>query len=201
MHKRIDRRTGKARILLGALALLGVAGCSGGDSSTGQGSENGQNSPRAATPRTASSSPPPVITTAKSTSGTNLKVEINRLSADSSGFTVLRWTLTNTGGERFQPAERYGTTRYTDRAIGGWYDGEAAPGVELVSKQEGQRYFSLVDADGTCLCARITTERHFMAPEESATFFNTYYLPPELQRVTVEIPGFEPIQDVPIEHP
>lgn len=150
-----------------------------------------------------SPSPLPVAAIATPTEGQQLRVEVNDLRADGHGLAVLRFTVANTGSQPFT-LDRTLSDPNRGPAVG--YDffscEMAASGVTLATGQE--RHHPLYRTDGEsryCMNARWGGQNAGTAvePGHSLTLFATYVLPDDVHSVTVEIPGFEPAPDIPVQ--
>lgn len=177
-----------------------IAGC------TREGSP--QAGPTSPQPRGTISVPPgspaplPVAATAAPAEGQQVKVEINDLRADSRGLAALRFTVTNEGSEPFDVQEL--TDEERDPAVGfEFFSCRKAPsGVTVVDPEAEQRYHPVFRFDGNtrhCLNTRFSFPQ--VNPVEQGrqlTLYTAYVLPSDVQSVTVEVPGFEPVEDVPV---
>ncbi|GAA3725827.1 hypothetical protein [Salinactinospora qingdaonensis] len=59
-----------------------------------------------------------------------------------------------------------------------------------------------MDTETHCLCSGDTKPPEFAAvvgPNEEVTYWSMYSIPEDVTEVTVEIPGFEPVEDVPVQ--
>lgn len=121
--------------------------------------------------------------------------KVNALDQTDNGFTSLAWTLVNEGTETITLRANVVGDTYL-------YNGQPFSGITILDESEQNRYHPLMDEDGGCLCSGgegsppefvtvVGGNRH-------ATYSSMFQLPEEVDAVTVEIPGFEPIEDVPV---
>ncbi|MQA85140.1 MAG: hypothetical protein GEV03_11065 [Streptosporangiales bacterium] len=147
-------------------------------------------------------SPPPlpVAATAAPAEGQQVKVEINDVRADSRGLAVLRFTITNEGPQPFDVQNL--TDEERDPAVGfeHFTCRKAPSGVTLVDPEAKERYHPVLRFDGDnryCVNTRFSFPK--VNPVERGrrlTLYTAYVLPSEVRSVTVEVPGFEPVEDV-----
>ncbi len=126
--------------------------------------------------------------------------DVNQLQqAETGGYTSLTWTLKNNERGRFTISD-FSHETYT-YGIKGMTE---ASGVALVDQESGTRYYPLKDDSETevCLCSGTQRSAKFqgsVSDGEQATYWAAFSLPEDLSTVTVDIPKFEPIEDVQIE--
>ena len=115
------------------------------------------------------------------------KVVINSLSRGSDTVT-LKFTLIN--GAPTQLSMFYELTG------SGYRGGSDASGVTLVDTVSKKKYFALADTDTTCICSRDIDN---MAPNtQDALWVKFPAPPPSVTKISVNIPHFIPLDDVPI---
>ena len=123
-------------------------------------------------------------------------IEIRELKRSGTGnYTQLVWTLNNSSPTPIRLAEFQNRTyNYSGSTSGS--------GLVLVDKATGFRFHPYLDSDLDCVCAGaehapkvfdLVTE-----PGTQNTYWASYQLPPDVETVTVEIPGFLPVKDVPV---
>ncbi|WP_147280050.1 hypothetical protein [Marinitenerispora sediminis] len=123
-------------------------------------------------------------------------IEVNALDRSTTGeYTQLVWTLHNESDTRIR-LQDFGNRTYL-------YPGSTlGSGLVLIDEEHGIRYHPYIDADQDCLCAgsdyvpskfQLTTH-----PGTQNTYWASYQLSEDTDTVTVEIPGFLPIADVPV---
>lgn len=119
---------------------------------------------------------------------------VNALDRSAAGFSVLAWTLLNEGTGTIPTAWFY--------SVAYLYSGVPFSGITLLAPEQGLRFYPLMDADQGCLCsAGYGNPPEFVGRVGSnsySTYWSTYLLPEDVETVTVEIPGFAPIEDVPV---
>jgi hypothetical protein len=69
-------------------------------------------------------------------------------------------------------------------------------GIHLIDEANKKKYFVLRDTNGTCVCSRDIV--NIAAGSQSLLWAKFPAPPDEVQKITVEIPHFPPIEDVPI---
>ncbi|WP_155988897.1 hypothetical protein [Nocardiopsis sp. CNT312] len=79
------------------------------------------------------------------------------------------------------------------------YTGPYYSGIALVDDNY-RRFHPLRDSDGSCVCSGATSSnfKSYVRLNEQATYWSLYSIPEDIETVTVEITGFEPIEDIPI---
>ncbi|MFC7329797.1 hypothetical protein [Marinactinospora rubrisoli] len=123
-------------------------------------------------------------------------IEINALDRSASGrYTQLVWTLHNRADE-YISLNAFENTTY-------WYPGATnGSGLVLFDEENEIRYHPYIDTEQDCVCAGAdhapTRFRLFTQPGTQNTYWASYQLSEDTDSVTVEIPGFLPIQDVPV---
>ncbi len=71
-------------------------------------------------------------------------------------------------------------------------------GVHLIDEANNKKYFVVKDSEGDCICSR---RIEGIQPWSQKALWAQFPAPPdEVQNITVEIPHFPPMQDVPISH-
>lgn len=184
------------------LAVLALAtGCTRENPPPGGGQPDPTARPTISVPQ-GSPSPLPVAATATPANGEQLQAEINDIRADGEGLAVLRFTVTNTGSQPFD-MDRSLADRNRDPAVGyDFFSCELAVSAVTLSAGE-ERYHPLYRSDGNrryCMNARWggQTAGGVVEPGQSRILFATYILPDDVRTATVEIPGFEPVEDLPV---
>jgi hypothetical protein len=117
------------------------------------------------------------------------KVEITELKRSGDALT-LRFRMINQGNKKFDFSYDYG-----DGSVGAG-DYNSIGGVHLLDEKNRKKYLVMRDEKGTCVCSRGLKG---IEPEKSAMLWARFPAPPDgTQKVTVVIPKFLPIDDVPI---
>ncbi|MEV2277959.1 hypothetical protein AB0I72_20470 [Nocardiopsis sp. NPDC049922] len=123
----------------------------------------------------------------------NLIAEVHWAERDDSGsFLSVTWSIENIGNGQ------EGLAWLRDGAY--LYDGQGFSGVSTVDPGEGTRYHPVMDGTGSCLCSGERNNEFIAAlnPGEQVAYWSLFSVPADLDSVTVEIPNFDPIEDVPI---
>lgn len=69
-------------------------------------------------------------------------------------------------------------------------------GIHLIDSTNKKKYFVVRDSDGACLCSRAIAN---IPPSSQSMVWAKFPAPPDdVQKVTIEIPHFAPLEDVPI---
>ena len=157
----------------------------------------------ATTVTTATTAPPPAqpaVATAAPTAGaiagtdgerSGAHIDITELKRTSGGTLNLKFVLSNNGSDRF--------------GMGGDYFGDKdvsrdsyrdLSGIHLLDATNKKKYFVVTDSEKKCVCSKN------VADIEQGSKVNLWAKfpapPPEVTKVTIEIPHFQPIDDVPI---
>ncbi|WP_306369181.1 hypothetical protein [Nocardiopsis sp. CC223A] len=123
----------------------------------------------------------------------NLTAEVNQAENNSQGNLLsVTWSIENTGTERVVLTWLEGKT-YT-------YSGANYAGVTITQSNGGTRYHPVMDGSGECLCSgdNSSTFRERIEPGEKISYWSMFSVPTGVERISVEIPGFDPIEDIPI---
>ncbi|MDS1270941.1 hypothetical protein RIF23_11590 [Lipingzhangella sp. LS1_29] len=125
--------------------------------------------------------------------GTLVEVKSLERSA-SNGFTSLTWSVINNTTGSLDTADFMGDAfSYSDRGFGG---------IILVDESTETDYHPIMDSEGSCICSGDQRPSEFRSPvgsNETVSYWNLYSIPGDVDAVTVQVPGYEPIEDVPIE--
>jgi hypothetical protein len=118
---------------------------------------------------------------------TATRVVINALKREGDTVT-LRFTLYNDSTAALDTGSRFNGADYA-----GYRN---VSGVNLVDTASKKKYFVIADTDRTCLCSQGVDD---IAPRTSAALWAKFPAPPaNVQKITVEIPHFLPLDNVPI---
>ena len=73
-------------------------------------------------------------------------------------------------------------------------------GVTAFSPNEGTRFHPVMDSNAECLCSGdISLEfKAEIDPGEKIAYWSMFPIPDNIDTIDLEIPGFEPIEDIPI---
>lgn len=122
-----------------------------------------------------------------------LIAEIHQAENNEAGNIVsVTWSIENAGRERVV------LTWLHDRSY--TYSGQYFAGTTAMSDTTGTRYHPVMDSAGECLCSGNTVNdfKERLEPGEKVDYWSMFSIPDDLDTVTIEIPGFEPIEDIPI---
>lgn len=142
----------------------------------------------AAAPATAAA-PAPAAAVVSPTDGDipGIRVAINELKRTSGGVT-LKFTLYNDSDKEFDIYNKFTEDPYRGyRNLGG---------VHLIDAASKKKYFAVADSDRNCLCS----DNVQAIPKGTSVALWVKYppVPDDVQRITVQIPHFIPMEDVPI---
>ncbi|WP_193374024.1 hypothetical protein [Nocardiopsis salina] len=81
------------------------------------------------------------------------------------------------------------------------YSGDYYSGVTIVDPETDTRYHPLMDQAGECVCAGNTSGRFFnqVVAGGYSPYWSLFSTPSDVETLTLEVPGFEPIEDIPID--
>jgi len=159
-----------------------------------------------ATVQSTSAAPPPATTssaaaapaaTAGSIASTEgetpgLRVDITELKRTSGGTVNLKFVLVNGTDKAFGIANHYlGDSHVSSDSYRG------VSGVHLIDPVNKKKYFVVADTEKNCLCSKDVQD---MAAGGKVNLWAKFPAPPpEVQKLTIEIPHFAPIDDVQIQ--
>ncbi|GAB2490110.1 hypothetical protein [Nocardiopsis aegyptia] len=122
-----------------------------------------------------------------------LTAEVNEAERDESGALLsITWSISN-NGDSTEPLVWLRDRSYS-------YSGPNYAGVTSRSNESGTRFHPIMDGNGACLCSGPTSNdlAQQVSPGEKVSYWSLFSVPSDIESVTVEIPNFEPIEDVPI---
>lgn len=158
-------------------------------------SQPASTTPTTPVPATTSSAPvaaapAAVIASTESDQG-GVRIDITELKRASGGNVNLKFVITNNGDKDFQMSGY----RLADQEVNTDY--RAVSGIHLVDPVNKKKYFVVRDADKNCLCSQDIAE--IKGGGSRATLWAKFPAPPpEVQKITIQIPHFQPIDDVTI---
>ena len=81
------------------------------------------------------------------------------------------------------------------------YNGDYYSGVTVFDPETETRYHPLMDQAGDCVCAGNTSGRFFnqVVAGGYSPYWSLFSTPSDVETLTLEVPGFEPIEDIPID--
>jgi len=120
---------------------------------------------------------------------TGTKVVITELKKGGSTVT-LKFTIYNNSNADLNTGGRFKADGYKDNG------GRSFSGLHLIDSVSKKKYFVVADSDGNCLCSEHVDD---IKPKTQISLWAKFPAPPDnIQKITVEIPHFIPIDDVPI---
>lgn len=117
------------------------------------------------------------------------QVIINSAHRDSNGLLTVIWTLKNNSGNDFSMIGAFQNYYHYSGADG-------VQGVTVVDEKGKVRYNPLEAPDGHCTCTEFTvggTDDTVKAGKQ-LMFYDTYAVPKNVSKVTVEFKGYEPVK-------
>lgn len=123
-----------------------------------------------------------------------LTVEANAVTRNDSGNLVsVTWSIENATDDYVQMTWLHDQS-YT-------YSGPYFSGVTAINSSSGTIFHPVMDGNGECLCAGNTSGSFFneVAPGGKTTYWSLFSTPSDVETLTLEVPGFEPIEDIPID--
>lgn len=121
----------------------------------------------------------------------DVKLEVTGLKRTSGNTLTLKFTIINDSSEAMDFSYDFG-----EEGKYGTIDFNSVGGVNLVDAAGKKKYLVLRDSDGKCVCSRSLKD---VQPGSRANLYAKFPAPPEsVEKITVEIPHFIPMDDVPI---
>lgn len=106
---------------------------------------------------------------------------------------TLKFTIYNNSNAPLYTGSRFKGDGYKEDGVGASRSFSAIHLIDGVSKK---KYFVVADSEGACLCSAGVDD---IAAKTQVSLWANFPAPPEnIQKITVEIPHFIPIDDVPI---
>lgn len=70
----------------------------------------------------------------------------------------------------------------------------------MADPDEGTRYHPIMDENGSCLCSGSISNDlvQNLGSGDEVAYWSLFSVPDDIDSVTVEIPNFDPIEDIPI---
>ncbi len=116
-----------------------------------------------------------------------VRVEVTELKRGSGNTVSLKFVLINDADENSD----------TSRKLGGLTHGYNVSGVYLVDAVNKKKYLVVVDSEKKCLCS--DKLEYDVKPKSRLNLWAKFPAPPaEVQKVSIVIPHFSPVDDVPI---
>lgn len=123
----------------------------------------------------------------------SLTAEIHLAERDESQKLLsVTWSVENSGDGQVS------TLWLRDRSYS--YSGQNFAGVTALGSDQETRYHPVMDGEGACLCSGSISNDlvQNLNSGDKVAYWSMFSVPGDLDAVTIEIPGFEPIEDVPI---
>lgn len=142
----------------------------------------------AQTPPPAAAAPaPPAVVASTDGEQTGVRAEVTELKRGSGGTVTLKFTLINDSDQPYRMSDRLGGLSY----------GNNVSGVHLVDAANKKKYQVILDTEKKCLCSNgLETD---IAAKSRINVWAKLPAPPEdVQQVSIMIPHFIPMDDVPI---
>lgn len=118
------------------------------------------------------------------------RVEITELKRLSDNTLNLKFALVNDTSDRHSFSYDYGDRQYST------IDFNTVGGVNLVDGANRKKYFVVRDSENNCLCSRGLKD---IPPNSRGNLWAKFPAPPDdVQKISIVIPHFGPIDDVPI---
>jgi len=190
---------------IGTLALLGLLvifwGCAKKEETTPSSSNNkpAQTAQTTAENASAAASPSaPATTTAPSAAAiatadgekAGTRVEITELKRSGDNNLTLKFAIVNDGSDRLSFGYDYGDPQHNIK------DFSSIGGVTLVDGANKKKYFVVRDTEDSCLCSRDIKD---VTAKSRVNLWAKFPPPPDdVQKISVVIPHFGPLDDVPI---
>jgi hypothetical protein len=120
---------------------------------------------------------------------TGTKVVITELKRGGTTLT-LKFTIYNDSATDLNVGGRFNAPDYKDNG------GRSFSGVHLIDGVAKKKYFVVADSDGNCLCSEHVDD---VKAKTQVSLWAKFPAPPDsVQKITVQIPRFIPVDDVPI---
>jgi hypothetical protein len=126
-------------------------------------------------------------------STTSLIAEVNLIERNEAGNIVsVTWSIENQGSERVVLTWLRGRSYI--------YSGGNYAGVTVTDGEGTSRFHPVMDSLGECLCSGKNSNsfKERLEPGDKVAYWSIFSLPEDIEEVTIEIPRFEPIEDIPI---
>jgi hypothetical protein len=183
---------------LSLLAVLSLVSCSKQEENkptSGQTTPATASSPGRAdaspTPATTSTSSAPAIATADGETP-GVRAEVQELKRGSDNTLTLRFAIVNNSDKTIEFGYNFGDEANHIK------DYNSIGGVNLIDSVNKKKYFVVRDTESNCVCSR---NLNAVPGRSRANVWAKFPAPPDdVQKISVEIPHFGPLDDVPISH-
>jgi hypothetical protein len=119
------------------------------------------------------------------------RIDVTELKRASGGTVSLKFTLTNGGSDVFGTASAY----FGDKEVSA-DEYRDVSGIHLIDPVNKKKYFVVVDSGKHCVCSKGIPD---VKAGEKLNLWAKFPAPPaEVTKVTIEIPHFQPMDDVTI---
>lgn len=127
------------------------------------------------------------LATTESEQNPDVRLEVRELKRTSGGTVTLKFTIFNDSSEQFLISDQLGGITY----------GYNVSGVHLIDANGKKKYQVVVDSEKKCLCSNDLAYQ--MEPNAKLSLWAKFPAPPEsVNNVTVVVPHFIPMEDVPV---
>jgi len=160
----------------------------------------------APTATTASGPPPAIVNTTNTAAAPAVSAPGGIASADgeTNGVKVVVQELKRTSGGTL--SLKFAITNGSEKSVGSGYefadkdheiiDHGSVGGVQLIDEAGKKKYFVVRDTEGKCVCSQKIKD---VKPGETENFWARFPAPPDtVAKITVIVPHFQPMDDVPI---
>lgn len=169
--------------------------------------ETASSSPAPVTTTTAPTPPPAIVNTTATTATAPAAAApggIASADGETGGVKVVVQELKRTSGGTV--SMKFSIANGSDKPVGGGYeygdrdheilDHSTVGGVQLIDEAGKKKYFVVRDTGGKCVCSQGIKE---VKPGQTENFWARFPAPPDtVQKITVIVPHFQPMDDVPI---
>jgi len=105
------------------------------------------------------------------------------------GTLTLKFTIYNDSNSQLYTGSKFDGPGYNNA-------GRSFSGIHLIDSVSKKKYFVAADSDGNCLCSEGVAD---INPKSQVSLWAKFPAPPDnIQKITVQIPHFIPVDDVPI---
>ena len=141
-------------------------------------------------PGTAPAAPAVVAIATADGEKADTRVDITELKRSSDNTVTLKFALVNDSADRLSFSYDYGDSQYST------IDFNTIGGVTLVDGANKKKYFVVRDTENNCLCSRGLKD---IPAKSRGNVWAKFPAPPEdVQKISIVIPHFGPMDDVPI---
>jgi len=184
-------------VSLGILFLVALFGCKKNEPAA----TSTMTTQTTATTATVAPTPQPTATTAPAPATTGVvastdgelagtHIDVTELKRGSGGTVSLKFVLTNNGDKVFHT---YGHV-LGEKDVNSDY--KSVGGIHLVDPVNKKKYFVVRDSEQKCMCSSDVAD---IQPGSKVNLWAKFPAPPpEVTKVTIEVPHFQPMDDVPI---